>query len=991
MAIQLESVVNITLSVILIGLVLYIVFKPEDDDDQVKFDAAANFNQKQYDLLKEQLSIQEKLVDAQIAEMQKEPPVIEEHDDADEMNVTQYCGSGGVKGLGDIGVTGIEPTDIGLTDLRPSENLPQDIPARILNATFDSENSLVVSFTAAVSGDSNPIGTYLVMVEGKSWRISNTMSPYVIPESKLKMQGVPEGLITVKMFGETTRGHQIHPTNEDAKSVYYTERPRAVITPVVPNATAPNATPPNTTVPNASPPPPVSTSVNPPSNVSVVTYASGTMTISFTPPPTNALETFTNSTDYYLVTVENKGVSYKFSTAAQNDSITFDDNNTIEIQMRGNDMNGTGYAFPELEQLSVSMQFASGDKMSPPSQKVPVISKGYEIVATATTPGSVTGPFTLTAYEEGYLIVEFTTPMSFGGDFSHYIVNIGANGQTFKFSTKADTDGNAGFKIPDSSQTVNYQTLSGGRGKIGITAVGTDMDGKAYNFAAGTKLWISVSTVNATGAESGAVSVNGGVQLLSKGDGETPIDAWTINDIVDAEGHRSIDIPEHLSIAKKQPWIFINDIPEGVKIHLNVKNMTTGKETEPFYVVNTPGYSCYYAANGNPVCGMSGGTTYVPGWIKGSGKPNIKNANIQDHAEHGRFLTLLYDANATDRYRITYAVGEPLTNTPAPCTGTYDSCSAPCGPGTKKWIQWTGPSGCTDHPEYQGTSTSCNEGACSSGSGSTTVAVGEPEPTPEPAPAPEPTPAPAPAPAPTPVDCVGSWGQWGQCSKQCGGGTFTRTYNVTTPASGGGRQCSVANGKQQSQSCNTQACVANVDCVGTWVDGPCSKTCGGGTKTVTFNVSQPATGSGVCPHANGYSTTANCNVHECAATETVYTSKPDYPVITNAFLNITDGTLDTVLNPVARAARYYISVQNGSNSTGKTLVTPKMFNNGTQRSILVTQSWLRSASIDVGAGIFIAIWVENNVGERYSVYKRDIDFSMKGEHNDFVGLSSRSA
>jgi hypothetical protein len=160
---------------------------------------------------------------------------------------------------------------------------------------------------------------------------------------------------------------------------------------------------------------------------------------------------------------------------------------------------------------------------------------------------------------------------------------------------------------------------------------------------------------------------------------------------------------------------------------------------------------------------------------------------------------------------------------------------------------------------------------------------------------------------------------------------------------------------------------------------------------VTFNVSQPATGSGVCPHANGYSTTANCNVHECAATETVYTSKPDYPVITNAFLNITDGTLDTVLNPVARAARYYISVQNGSNSTGKTLVTPKMFNNGTQRSILVTQSWLRSASIDVGAGIFIAIWVENNVGERYSVYKRDIDFSMKGEHNDFVGLSSRSA
>jgi len=62
-------------------------------------------------------------------------------------------------------------------------------------------------------------------------------------------------------------------------------------------------------------------------------------------------------------------------------------------------------------------------------------------------------------------------------------------------------------------------------------------------------------------------------------------------------------------------------------------------------------------------------------------------------------------------------------------------------------------------------------------------------------------------PAPTrnpPVNCVGSWGEFGACSKTCGGGTETKTYTVTTDAQYGGDECGDANGGTESQACNNQ-------------------------------------------------------------------------------------------------------------------------------------------------------------------------------------------
>ena len=56
------------------------------------------------------------------------------------------------------------------------------------------------------------------------------------------------------------------------------------------------------------------------------------------------------------------------------------------------------------------------------------------------------------------------------------------------------------------------------------------------------------------------------------------------------------------------------------------------------------------------------------------------------------------------------------------------------------------------------------------------------------------------------VDCVGSWGAWGDCSETCGGGTRKRTYNITTEKKGTGQDCSNANGEEETGECNTQGC-----------------------------------------------------------------------------------------------------------------------------------------------------------------------------------------
>lgn len=111
---------------------------------------------------------------------------------------------------------------------------------------------------------------------------------------------------------------------------------------------------------------------------------------------------------------------------------------------------------------------------------------------------------------------------------------------------------------------------------------------------------------------------------------------------------------------------------------------------------------------------------------------------------------------------------------------------------------------------------------------------------------------------PCPVDCEGSWGDYGACSKECGGGEQTRSFTVSTPAAHGGEACPST--LQETQACNSNPCP--VDCKGSWgAWGKCSEECGGGTQSQAFAVSTAAAfGGKACPTSP---VSQDCNTHEC--------------------------------------------------------------------------------------------------------------------------------
>lgn len=108
---------------------------------------------------------------------------------------------------------------------------------------------------------------------------------------------------------------------------------------------------------------------------------------------------------------------------------------------------------------------------------------------------------------------------------------------------------------------------------------------------------------------------------------------------------------------------------------------------------------------------------------------------------------------------------------------------------------------------------------------------------------------------PSPVHCHGSWHGWGQCSKNCGGGSQTRHYHVTRHPQHGGHGCPGA----QSRPCNTNPCP--LDCLGHWGNyGTCSQNCGGGSQTRLWQVTRPsAHGGNACPSPQS----KPCNTLSC--------------------------------------------------------------------------------------------------------------------------------
>jgi len=96
-----------------------------------------------------------------------------------------------------------------------------------------------------------------------------------------------------------------------------------------------------------------------------------------------------------------------------------------------------------------------------------------------------------------------------------------------------------------------------------------------------------------------------------------------------------------------------------------------------------------------------------------------------------------------------------------------------------------------------------------------------------------------------PIDCrLEDWEGWSGCSAKCGGGIMERDRYVEVEAEHGGEPCGETS---EAQSCNVQSC--DKDCElsdwKTW--GMCSKQCNGGTSTRTRTINEPAVGDGWCP------------------------------------------------------------------------------------------------------------------------------------------------
>ena len=171
-------------------------------------------------------------------------------------------------------------------------------------------------------------------------------------------------------------------------------------------------------------------------------------------------------------------------------------------------------------------------------------------------------------------------------------------------------------------------------------------------------------------------------------------------------------------------------------------------------------------------------------------------------------------------------------------------------------------------------------------------------------------------------NCQGSFTDWENCSKTCGTGQQTRTYQITSNAQNNGTTCPFNNGYQETRECNKQACqrdcnlsewdkttsncsnkcglpestlVASrnikthpigkkcesltkkitceatdpcpINCTGYWSNWTkCDKKCGKGEQTRTYEIpsnSQASNGGTTCPFNKGYQETRCCNTQDC--------------------------------------------------------------------------------------------------------------------------------
>eukprot|EP00112_Aurelia_sp_Birch-Aquarium-sp1_P018684 Seg4492.1 transcript_id=Seg4492.1/GoldUCD/mRNA.D3Y31 product=Coadhesin protein_id=Seg4492.1/GoldUCD/D3Y31 len=107
-----------------------------------------------------------------------------------------------------------------------------------------------------------------------------------------------------------------------------------------------------------------------------------------------------------------------------------------------------------------------------------------------------------------------------------------------------------------------------------------------------------------------------------------------------------------------------------------------------------------------------------------------------------------------------------------------------------------------------------------------------------------------------------NWGAYKPCTKSCGGGTKTRSRECNNPRPAhGGKKCE--GDSSQSASCNTTPCPINGGYSNWGAYKPCTKSCGGGTKTRSRECNNPRPAHGGKKCEGDSSESASCNTTPC--------------------------------------------------------------------------------------------------------------------------------
>ncbi|KAL9955598.1 hypothetical protein ACROYT_G036941 [Oculina patagonica] len=118
-----------------------------------------------------------------------------------------------------------------------------------------------------------------------------------------------------------------------------------------------------------------------------------------------------------------------------------------------------------------------------------------------------------------------------------------------------------------------------------------------------------------------------------------------------------------------------------------------------------------------------------------------------------------------------------------------------------------------------------------------------------------------------PVDGgYGDWTSWSECSVSCGGGQKARRRPCNNPSpQHGGKDCSELGPPQQNLECNTNSCPVDGGYSAWGEYGKCSKSCGGGKQWRQRTCTNPPPGAGGedCDRLGPSSSSRECNNKDC--------------------------------------------------------------------------------------------------------------------------------